>query len=182
MDDAELPAVRIGFICAMRCCTTSIKNKRQKELADECHVLTTMAFNTAVSNAGRLEPLPFILENFDTPRVPRWVAEGPPIDVCFLVEIKRSNPMNSASDSVPKERSGTRRDTGHALANQNIAVFIFPAPCLASQALPLKMDSSTHRLSQADQHSSIVLPETPPGPPRSCSYFVLCSPWYMNYM
>ena len=74
--------------------------------------------------------------------------------------------MNSASDSVPKERSGrsgTRRDTGHALANQNIAVFIFPAPCLASQALPLKMDSSTHRLSQADQHSSIVLPETPPG-------------------
>ena len=75
MDDAELPAVRIGFVCATRCCTTSIKNIRQKELADECHVLTTMAFNTAVGIAGRFEPLPFILENFDTPRVPRRIAE-----------------------------------------------------------------------------------------------------------
>ena len=40
-----------------------------------------------------------------------------------------------------------------------------------SQALPQKIDSSTHRLSQADQHSSnvspLVSPETLPGPPRS---------------
>ena len=70
MDDAELPAVRIGFVCATRCCTTSIKNIRQEELADECHVLTTMAFKTVVSIAGCLEPFPFPLEIVAAPRAP----------------------------------------------------------------------------------------------------------------
>jgi hypothetical protein len=31
----------------------------------------------------------------------------------------------------PSQAQRMIRDTGHALANQNIAVFIFPAPCLA---------------------------------------------------
>jgi hypothetical protein len=59
---------------------------------NERHVHTTMAHNTSI--AGGLDPSPFLLQKMATPHIPRRVDESIPVNVTFVVDIERSDPIH----------------------------------------------------------------------------------------
>ncbi len=74
--------------------------------------------------ARGLQLSPFLLKVMATPHVPRGIIEGLPVNVIFVVDIERSDPMYLV---VSQHKINSTR---HALANKNVAVIFFPTPCL----------------------------------------------------
>jgi hypothetical protein len=79
-----------------------------------------MTYNT-ISIARRFQLPPFLLKEMATPHVPRGIAEGLPVNVIFVVDIERSDPMYLV---VSQHKINSTR---HALANENVAIIFFPA-------------------------------------------------------
>ncbi len=59
-----------------------------------------------------------------TPHVPCGIIEGLPVNVIFVIDIERSDPMYLV---VSQHKINSTR---HALANKNVAVIFFPMPHL----------------------------------------------------
>jgi hypothetical protein len=77
-----------------------------------------------ISIARRFQLSPFLLKDMAAPHVPRGIAEGLPINVFFVDNIERSDPMYVV---VSQHKVNSTR---HALANENVAVIFSPAPRL----------------------------------------------------
>ena len=84
-----------------------------------------MTHNT-IGIARGFQLSPFLLKEMATPHVPRGITEGLSVNVFFVVDIERSDPMYLV---VSQHRIDSTR---HALANENVAITSFQRRVLSS--------------------------------------------------